>query len=281
MNGAGRSPRSGGVDPSPRVRAGRPRAPFTVVLGGLVVLVAAVLGIREVSDDDGSERHAPGVRPSASSPLSPVSASPREPLPRCRFGDARAEHLPYDEWQLTLVDTRFRLPPSYQPPDLVPVRGAGFSEPFLVRPFLIDDLRAMREAAAAAGNPVSVVAGYRSFAQQESLFNRRAASQGELEARTKTARPGHSEHQLGIAVDFKSAGELDVDQRWARSFAGLWVAQHAWEYGFVTSYPKGAEDLTCYAYEPWHYRYVGREMAAEIHESGATLRELLWESQAA
>lgn len=255
--------------------------PFPTVLGGLVTLVVAIVAIRAIADGTGPEREPTGtLRPSSSTPRSPTPPSP-EPLPRCRYGDARAEHLGYDEWQLTLVDTRFRLPPSYEPPDLVPVSRAGFREHFLVRAFLIDDLAAMREAAAAAGNPISVVAGYRSYAQQKALFNRRAASQGELEARTKTARPGHSEHQLGVAIDFKTAGELDVDQRWDRSFAGVWMAGHAWEYGFVLSYPEGAEGVTCYAYEPWHYRYVGRELAAEIHESSLTLREILWEGQAA
>ena len=96
-----------------------------------------------------------------------------------------------------------------------------------------------------------------------------------------SARPGHSEHQLGTALDFRSAD--DPTPPWqlddfADTAAGGWLHDHAWEYGFVLSYPKGASAETCYAYEPWHYRYVGRDIAAAIHASGQTPRRYLWET---
>jgi D-alanyl-D-alanine carboxypeptidase len=70
-----------------------------------------------------------------------------------------------------------------------------------------------------------------------------------------------------------------VDATWADSAQGLWLAEHAWEYGFVLSYPDGQTSVTCYTFEPWHYRYVGRDLAADVHASGLTLREYLWSWQ--
>ncbi|HSS36870.1 MAG TPA: D-alanyl-D-alanine carboxypeptidase family protein, partial [Patescibacteria group bacterium] len=67
----------------------------------------------------------------------------------------------------------------------------------------------------------------------------------------------------------------------ARSREGAWLAKNAWKYGFVMSYPKGKKRVTCYAYEPWHYRYVGRDLAARVHASGKTLRQVLWTLQTA
>src|SRR5207237_2809472 len=78
------------------------------------------------------------------------------------------------------------------------------------------------------------------------------------------------------AFDFKTEGAADVDRTWESEPAGRWMTENAWRYGFVMSYPRGREDETCYGYEPWHYRYFGRPLAAEIHASGETTREYLW-----
>ena len=98
-----------------------------------------------------------------------------------------------------------------------------------------------------------------------------------------SARPGHSEHQLGTAIDFRSAD--DATPPWqlddfADTDAGGWLRDHAWEYGFVLSYPRGEAAETCYSYEPWHFRYVGRDIARAVHDSGETLRRYLWEHYA-
>jgi len=145
---------------------------------------------------------------------------------------------------------------------------------------VIDDLRAMAKAAKAAGAELAVQSAFRSYRYQVTTFNGWVARSNEAHARTVSARPGHSEHQLGTAIDFRSAN--DVTPPWqlddfATTAAGGWLGDHAWEYGFVLSYPKGATAETCYAYEPWHYRYVGRDIAAAIHASGQTPRRYLWE----
>jgi D-alanyl-D-alanine carboxypeptidase len=134
----------------------------------------------------------------------------------------------------------------------------------------------LRAAAEAAGIPVDLAAAYRSYAVQEDLFRRRLATLGRARALEKTARPGHSEHQLGTAVDFKSQGAADVTDAWARSPEGRWMHANAHRFGFVMSYPAGRDGVSCYGYEPWHFRYFGQAMAKRIHSSGLTPREYLW-----
>ena len=97
----------------------------------------------------------------------------------------------------------------------------------------------------------------------------------------ESARAGHSEHQLGTSLDFRSYGgpaPWDVTD-WATTKAGKWMKANAWKYGFIMSYPKGKTSVTCYMYEPWHYRYVGRDRAIWVRDSGKTLREFIWAEQ--
>jgi zinc D-Ala-D-Ala carboxypeptidase len=178
-----------------------------------------------------------------------------------------------------MLDTELSLSSSYVPPGLVSTTRAGFGEALLVRRLVIKDLAAFRAAAEAAGLPIGIAASYRSYQQQGQLFDERKAQFGYDVAVRKTARPGHSEHQLGTTLDFKTKGAPDVDQVWGSSPTGMWVADNAWRFGFVQSYPRNERDITCYSYEPWHFRYVGRTMAALVHDSGLTLREFLWKWQ--
>jgi D-alanyl-D-alanine carboxypeptidase len=210
--------------------------------------------------------------------LAPGPASAAVPLPSCTYGDVMApDHAPAD-WQRTLVDTTYRLPSSYVPPDLVPVTRAGLTGNGSVRALVIDDLRALARSAAAAGAPLSVESAYRSYATQILTFNRWVSVSGRGAALLGTARPGHSEHQLGVTIDFRSAGgPAPWSHDWATTPAGAWMLANAWRFGFVMSYPKNASPAkTCYDYEAWHYRYVGRDQAAAIHASGMSLREFLW-----
>jgi len=206
----------------------------------------------------------------------PVSAA--SPLPSCAYGDVLTAFKAPTDWQRTLVDTRYRLPSSYAPADLVPITRAGLTGNGSVRAFVITDLQALGRAAAAAGAPLAVQSAYRSYAMQIATFNRSVGVFGPAEAVLSSARPGHSEHQLGVTIDFRSAGgSLPWSGDWAMTPAGAWMQANAWRFGFVMSYPKNASPAkTCYRYEAWHYRYVGREQAAAIHASGLTLREYLW-----
>jgi zinc D-Ala-D-Ala carboxypeptidase len=209
--------------------------------------------------------------------IAPSAARGAGPLPACRYDDIMTQPRGYDDWATTLVDTILRIPKSYVPPDLVSVSKAGIAGHGKVRTIVIDDLRAMAEAAAAAGNAIGVQSAYRSYADQQAVFAGWVAQYGYTQALRFSARPGHSEHQLGLAIDFRSdPGGSPFTGSWGSTPAGTWMRQHAWGYGFIRSYPPKKQGVTCYASEAWHYRYVGRDLAATIHASGLTTREYLW-----
>jgi D-alanyl-D-alanine carboxypeptidase len=207
----------------------------------------------------------------------PAPARGMGPLPVCRYDDIPTSPRAYHEWAVTLVDTILRVSRDYIPPDLVDASEAGIPGGGRVRAVMIDDLREMTLAAKAAGAPIAVESAYRSYETQEKVFAYWVGVHGRKRALQLSARPGHSEHQLGLAIDFKTAGGDDpFSGDWQLTDQGKWMKAHAWEYGFVMSYPHGMLSVTCYAFEPWHFRYVGRDLAAAIHGSGLTQREYLW-----
>ncbi len=194
-------------------------------------------------------------------------------LPACTAGDEPVEGDPHTDWATLVVDTAHSLPADYAPDDLVDATAAGFEQRDEVREIVVPDLAALRQAAEANGTPLVIVSAYRSYDYQRGLFEDRAEQVGEEQAAASTARPGHSEHQLGTAIDVLNPETGDLTTDFAATPAGQWVAEHAHEFGFVVSYPDGARDRTCYEFEPWHLRYVGREIAGEIHDSGLSPRE--------
>jgi D-alanyl-D-alanine carboxypeptidase len=207
------------------------------------------------------------------------SAADVPPLPECRYDDALTPRRAYADWDKTLLDPIYMVPKSYTPPGLAPVGDAGVSGKGKVRKLVLAELASMTAAARAAGKPIAVQSAYRSYAKQESIFNANVAQYGFKNAALSSARPGHSEHQLGTTLDFKSKGgpapwEL---KDWATTPAGKWMKNNAWKYGFVMSYPQGkSPSVTCYKYEPWHYRYFGRKLSRAITQSGLSTREWLW-----
>ena len=209
----------------------------------------------------------------------PPAVSAIGPLPECRLADILTVPRDYDSWSVTHVDWLLSVGEDYVPPDLVPVSEAGISGPGLIRQVAIDDLRALAQAAADAGNPIAVNSPYRSYQEQVASFNGWVAVDGYDDAITYSQRPGHSEHQLGLTIDFMTKnGGSALEGDWATTPAGGWMAENAWKYGWIMSYPKGKKAKVCYRYEPWHYRYVGREIAADVRASGLTLREYLWKN---
>jgi len=218
--------------------------------------------------------------PSATTVAPVPTSSPTETLrqlPACRDADEAATHAAYDEWQRTIVDTLSRLPKGYVPPDLVAITRAGLSGGGSIRLIAIADLKALAGAGRKAGVRLAVESAYRSETRQRRTYAGWVGASGEAEARRFSARAGHSEHQLGTAIDFKAAGGGSPwAQAFARSRQALWLAANAWRFGWIQSYPRGAETQTCYGGEAWHYRYVGRDVAADVHTSGMTLRAWLW-----
>ena len=224
-----------------------------------VVMLVAILGTLSV----------PGLAQAMPSPSS---------VPTCSVADVPTAFTGYDQWPYTMVDTHFRLPADYAPPDLVSTAEAGLNGGHELRAFVIPHLKAMAEAAAAAGHPIAVQSAYRSYQTQVTTFQYWVKVDGYAYALKSSARPGHSEHQLGTTLDLRAkGGKAPWDyQDWAATPTGAWVAANAWRFGFAMSYPRGSEAQTCYMYEPWHYRYLGLDEAQAIHDQGVTPRAYLW-----
>jgi D-alanyl-D-alanine carboxypeptidase len=176
-----------------------------------------------------------------------------------------------------LVDRSHSLPPGYVPKDLVPLQD--YKVPTLggevLRRGAAEHLGRLVEDAQANGEELMVASAYRSYQDQqlshESLMGVFGADAGRM-----SATPGHSQHQLGTAVDFTNAAAgYQLWVPFAQTSAYRWLEHHAWEYGFVLAYPKGEADQTGYRWEPWHYRYVGVEDAKRLAKRNLNLQEYL------
>lgn len=174
---------------------------------------------------------------------------------------------------LVPIDKQHELSPDCEPSDLVELPAWAAIGTQRLR---VDAANAFVELANAAGRDglaLSTDSAYRSFATQQSVFATWVDLLGLEQADRTSARAGHSEHQLGTTLDLcGSTGCLDA---FAGSAEAAWVAAHAWEHGWLVSYPDEKEAITGFAPEPWHIRYVGRETAATVHASGLTLHEYL------
>ena len=126
----------------------------------------------------------------------------------------------------------------------------------------------MWDAAKKEGLSMMVVSAYRTEDYQRNLYNNNVRTSGKVYADNYSARAGHSEHQTGLAIDL---GSTYTSFEYSAEFR--WLQNHAHEYGFILRYPKGKEWITGYAYEPWHYRYVGTDVAKIIYEEGITFEE--------
>lgn len=224
---------------------------------------------------------APMTRASAATPLPlPGTVSTTTNPPACRIADIPTKYAAYTDDARTILDWRYRVSSNYAPRDLTSVSHAGLSGTGNVRSLVLPDLRAMAAAASRAGARLAVQSAYRSYSTQVSVFNGWVHRLGYAQAIAGSARPGHSEHQLGTAIDFRSYGGGAPwslgGYDWATSKAGAWMKANAWKYGFVLSYPKNTSGQACYGYEPWHYRYYGKTIAALIHNSGQAPRVWLW-----
>ena len=202
-------------------------------------------------------------------------------LPSCTIGDTLTMNRKLADWHRALLDVEYRLSSAYKPTDLRSTANAGLNGGYKVRKFVITDLKRMATAARRAGARVSVQSAYRSYATQKATFAYWVRLHGYARALKESARAGHSEHQLGTTLDLRSYGRGAPWDKgdWAKTRAGKWLKANAWKYGFIVSYPKGKTAVTCYTYEPWHFRYVGKTLARQVHASNLTLREFLWARQ--
>lgn len=126
----------------------------------------------------------------------------------------------------------------------------------------------LQSDAAAQGLNIWLSSGFRSYDYQSQIYNNYVARDGQAAADTYSARPGHSEHQSGLAIDVNQ-----IDDSFIGTPEAIWLENHCHEYGFILRYPQGKQDITGYKYESWHIRYVGTDMSYAIHSSGLTLEE--------
>lgn len=170
------------------------------------------------------------------------------------------------------------VPASYVPENLVepnvPLRVPG-NESMLLRKNTATAVETMFAAAKKDDINLMVSSGYRSYAYQVNLYAGYVHSSGQAEADKISARPGHSEHQTGLALDVEPTSKTcEVEACFGDTPEGKWVAAHAYEYGFIVRYTPDKVAVTGYSSEPWHIRYVGTDLAGELHRTGVkTLEE--------
>ena len=161
------------------------------------------------------------------------------------------EEAKRDPYLFYIVDKKNSLPADYMPTDLL---GEGKAK---VRQETLDAFEKMAQAAKKEGINLWILSGFRSFQRQKEIYNRSLASKGPEHTDKFVARPGQSQHQLGTAVDINS-----VENSFANTPECKWLEANAEKFGFSLSFPKGQEEKTGYAFEPWHYRYITPEGTA-------------------
>lgn len=176
-----------------------------------------------------------------------------------------------------IVNKKNPLPLSYEPTLVVPevtLRLGSSEEQMQISSAVEPAVKEMFKAAKDEGITLVFGSGYRSAALQRQFYDSYKAKDGQQAADTYSARPGHSEHQSGLAFDLTSkSGTCHLQICWEDTPEGKWVAANAYKYGFTLRYQKGKENITGYQYEPWHFRYVGKELATELYNLGQTLEE--------
>ena len=171
---------------------------------------------------------------------------------------------------LCLVNRTNRLDKTYAPDDLikpdVPTRKESLQERIFMRPEAAHALEEMFAAALSEkGYTLLAVSGYRAYGYQQVLFNQKREAVGAEKASETVAKAGESEHQLALAMDVQCADEPTLSEDFAYTKEGQWVEENAHRFGFIIRYKEEWTDITGYAYEPWHLRYVGVSHATDIH----------------
>ena len=231
-------------------------------------LVAAVLsGV--VACVPGEVPAPPAATPTAS-PSAPASPTPTvAPFDKTRLSID-------DPASIWVVSNKLRplVPLNYVPSDLVTTQVPAVTNPQL-RTEAAGQLESMFAAASAEGaGELQIQNAYRSYAVQLSLHDRLVANLGEARADAQSARAGYSEHQTGLALDIIARpGQCSIQACFGETPQGRWLAANAYRFGFILRYPADKTPVTGYIYEPWHFRYVGVELATEMHDTSVTTLE--------
>lgn len=232
---------------------------------GIVVVVIAAIAIGAASSA-GTDEAVPAASVSQTPSATPTPEEtrptpdvPAEPAVVPSFDkSARSIDDPNSIW-LVVNKLRPLNPADYAPADLVSLPGGQ------MRAESAAAFTVMADAAAAQGFSIIAASAYRSFAEQTAIY----AGDDNL-----TARPGYSEHQTGLTVDIATpTGECRIYQCFGDMAEGVWLRDNAWQYGFLLRYPADKTAVTGYDFEPWHFRYIGVDLATEMHNTGITTLE--------
>lgn len=184
-----------------------------------------------------------------------------------------------DDWKLVLINKQHPVPDGYsfELGDIKTIKGNMQCDERI-----IEELLSMMQAAGEDGVTLAICSPYRDLNRQKYLFNRKieiymSKGMSYMEAYSISSQavtvPGASEHQIGLAIDIVSDDYITLDEGFADTDAGKWLAAHSYEYGFILRYPKGKEYITGIEFEPWHFRYVGKEAATVMAQENLTLEE--------
>ena len=170
--------------------------------------------------------------------------------------------LQQDTYTYLLVDKQHALPFEYEPGDLVSLAAGAYRlsrDGHMLRRIAAGALQEMALVASSEGIVLMVGSAYRSASRQAEIYNQQVRTYGQATADRQSAQPGKSQHQLGLVVDFSP-----IDDSFAQTPASQWLVRNASRFGWSLSFPDGYEDVTGYRWESWHYRYVGKDLAAFI-----------------
>jgi D-alanyl-D-alanine carboxypeptidase len=190
-----------------------------------------------------------------------------------------ATEMDLDPTSITVfVNKEYALPKDYVPEHLVTPNVifnlTTYDERTLMRPEAAEALEQLFSAAKQDNIILYGISAYRSFQRQTSIFKNNIVKKGKTYTLRYSAAPGTSEHQTGLAIDVSAESQgFKLDNTFANSPEGMWLEKNSYQYGYIIRYPEGDEDITGYAFEPWHIRYVGKDLAKYLYTNHLTLEE--------
>jgi zinc D-Ala-D-Ala carboxypeptidase len=212
-----------------------------------------------------------------SSPALPPAQTPATPLPPT-LPPNTTKSLTDASSLWVIVNKKYPLPLDYVPSGLrapaVKLKNASDNTEMMLREDAAVAAEKFLKDAETAGHSFMLVSAYRSSQLQRILYGRYVSESGASEADTFSARPGYSEHQTGLSMDVSPPDSTCAFKAClGETPGGKWLEDNAYTYGYLLRYPKNKQSITGYIYEPWHYRYVGVELAKDLHDQGQTLEE--------
>jgi len=248
----------------------------TIILASVVAAVVLIATIVIFVVLSPLEQEVAVPSPSRSTTPPPTPSATPTPTPTPTF-DRAAQSIddPASYW-VVVNKTRPLAPADYEASDLVSV-PVPFANPAILRQDAADAVVAMFAAftAESGGLQMQMQSSYRSYSRQQVVYQGWVDQLGAAAADGTSARPGYSEHQTGLATDISALpANCTLEACFADTAQGQWLAANSWRFGFIIRYPIDLTSTTGYIYEPWHIRYVGLDLAAEMHETGIqTLEE--------